>query len=101
MRKSSMSLAVAFLCLVACSGDDHDHDDHDHDHGHDEDVTLPASCEAFHDACISAEEAGVASPAAEACHELVHKKGITEAECAAEKDECLTACGAGGTSGTG
>lgn len=85
--------------LAACSDDDHDHGgedaaaghdhDHDHDHHHDEDVELPPSCEAFHDQCLLA-EGGNAE--AEHCHELTHQSGITEAECAEHKDECIAAC---------
>ena len=78
-----LSIAAALFLAIACS-EDHDHEGEDHDHGE-----MPASCEAFHDACVKAESLG--GLAAE-CHDLTHKEGLTESECAAKKNECTAAC---------
>lgn len=79
----SLSITAALSLAVACS-DDHDHEGEDHDHG-----AMPASCDAFHEACVKAESLG--GKAAE-CHDLTHKEGVTEAECSAKKAECTAAC---------
>ncbi|MBK8215780.1 MAG: hypothetical protein IPK71_18775 [Myxococcales bacterium] len=80
---TALSITAALSLAIACS-DDHDHEGEDHDHG-----AMPASCEAFHEACVKAESLG--GKAAE-CHDLTHKEGVTESECAAKKSECTAAC---------
>lgn len=85
MKRTAIALSItaALSLAVACS-DDHDHEADDHDHG-----PMPASCEAFHEACVEAEALG---GKASECHDLTHKEGVTEAECAAKKAECTAAC---------
>jgi hypothetical protein len=54
---------------------------------------MPASCEAFHDDCVKLVKT---SPKAKECDDLSHQEGVTEAQCAAKKNECVQACKPGG-----
>lgn len=106
LAPSTLAFALALAAvgggLAACS-DAHDdgdaHDAHDHDGHGDEGYDGPASCQAFHDACVLA--ASAENTEATACEEVTHEEGVTEARCAEVRDGCVAACGASAPMGAG
>ena len=78
----SLFAAVACLGLAACSDEDEEEEQQEEEHD-----PTSASCVEIMDVCHAADEG--TGPAHD-CHDVAHAD--VEADCAAQKDACITAC---------